>query len=75
MDNQQFDLLMQELKISKNQIIEKLEEIRCGLIDIEPLESLVCESIECNCREHASRAHGRTLNHWWVCPAHGYNRL
>jgi len=35
MNNPQFQILIQELQIIKNDIIEKLEEVRCGLIDIE----------------------------------------
>ena len=35
MDQHQFDILIQELQICRNEIIEKLEEIRCGNIDIK----------------------------------------
>ena len=35
MEDYQFDLLIQELQICKNEIIGKLEEIRCGIIDVE----------------------------------------
>ena len=35
MNEQQFNILIQELQIIKNDITEKLEEIRCGIIDVE----------------------------------------
>ena len=35
MNDHQFTLLIQELQICKNEIIEKLEAIRCGIIDYE----------------------------------------
>jgi len=35
MDQHQFDILIQELHICKKEIVDKLEEIRCGNVDIE----------------------------------------
>ena len=35
MNNQQFEILIEQIQIAKNDIIEKLEEIRCGIIDVE----------------------------------------
>lgn len=35
MDNQQFNILIQELHQIKKEIIDKLEEIRCGIVDVE----------------------------------------
>jgi len=35
MDDQQFQILIQELQTAKQEIIDKLEEIRCGIIDVE----------------------------------------
>lgn len=35
MNEQQFETLLQEIQMTKHAIVEKLEEIRCGLIDIE----------------------------------------
>ena len=35
MNDHQFALLIQELQICKNEIIEQLEAIRCGIIDYE----------------------------------------
>ena len=35
MDQFQFQQLIQELQIMTTTIVEKLEEIRCGIIDVE----------------------------------------
>ena len=35
MHDHQFQILIQELQIFKDEIIKKLEEIRCGTIDVE----------------------------------------
>lgn len=35
MNDHQFALLIQEVQICRNEIIEKLEAIRCGIIDYE----------------------------------------
>jgi len=35
MHDYQFQILIQELQIFKDEIITKLEEIRCGIIDVE----------------------------------------
>ena len=68
-------------------LIEKLEEIRCGLIDVE-----TNTEDHCNCEvEHNKRKIGYDVNgaiitpdtnfsaerhqDYWICPAHGYKHL
>jgi len=35
MHDHQFQILIQELQFFKDEIIKKLEEVRCGIIDVE----------------------------------------
>jgi len=57
MNNQQFEILIEQLQICKNEIIEKLEKIRCGIIDVE---SEVSNNNDKDCEPHFNiRENGR----------------
>ncbi len=79
MNDKQFELLIQELQICKNEIIEKLEEIRYGVIDVETEVEKI--SIECNCKIQSkirltqAQIEYADIETWWVCPVHGYKKV
>lgn len=47
MDENQFDLLIQALKVVTITVVEKLEEIRCGNIDVETEINKLRSEIKC----------------------------
>lgn len=69
------------------ELMAKLEEIRCGIVDVEnllaptePIEIGVVEFPECNCEEKSesvlhSGGYYSSNSSSWICPVHGYKKI
>ena len=46
MNEEQFKLFIEEIRAIKQEIIDKLEEIRCGILDVEDEARWIKETME-----------------------------